>query len=386
MSNPKSKSQKHRNQEIAEAPTHSNDEDILIEGDVVAINTPLSKSTSTEAPARATETHTVTGVDPGSTESKVSLSLEVEAVAEPLEERIQLVAISMLKPNPLNIELYGDEPVDEELKSSLQQHGFQEPMICTKDYDLVAGHRRYKAASAIGLTHVPVIIREFKTSAEITAALLESNRQRRKSNEVLGREAIKLKEVATELAKLRQKSGIQTDQTVPTAKGASRDQVGEKLGMSGVTADRLVITTQAIETLVKEGRNDEADQLRGELNKSINAGYNEGIRLEVISKPEPKKKGKTTPHTTSKKERATTQPTARAKTPLPKKEESSAYTTTGDLPQIENHALAMRHLDLLIEYVEDLGGDNIKTGHREEWQESMQSLTDALRKMGIIED
>jgi hypothetical protein len=157
---------------------------------------------------------------------------------------------------------------------------------------------------------------------------------------------------------------------------------GAQFGMSGVTVDRLISSVTALRKLQKDGSIEAAESLHDKINASINAGYNEGIRLGVITKPESKKKAEPKPRRDSKTEGTASKAEAQPEKPT----EPSAYTTTGDLPQIENHALAMRHLDLLIEYVEDLGGDNIKTGHREEWQESMQSLTDALRKMGIIED
>jgi ParB-like chromosome segregation protein Spo0J len=263
-------------------------------------------------------------------------------------------------------------------------------LIASTDKTLIAGHRRLKAAKALNMTHVPVLTRTYSSDFQKQMALLESNRQRKKNNVVIGNEAIFRKKIESEMAKARQrKAGSkegeqQASKSAKTAKekGSARDNTGAQFGMSGVTVDRLITSVTALHKLQKDGKIEAAKSLHDKINDSINAGYNEGIRLRVITKPEGKKKAEPKPRRDSKTEGTASKAEAQPEKPT----EPSAYTTKGDLPQIENHALAMRHLDLLIEYVEDLGGDNIKTGHREEWQESMQSLTDALRKMGIIED
>lgn len=43
---------------------------------------------------------------------------------------------------------------------SFKRYGFIKPIICDKDYVIIAGHTRYIAAFQLGLTQVPVVISE----------------------------------------------------------------------------------------------------------------------------------------------------------------------------------------------------------------------------------
>jgi ParB/RepB/Spo0J family partition protein len=378
--------------ETEEDTIYSSGDDVVIEEPIVTCDKHRSNTTSTTA-ASLGNTHTVTGIASASISGNKQASkppVNVEAVAEPQQESIQLIDITLLKPSPVNIDIYGDEPVDTELAASIKANGFQEPLIASTDKTLIAGHRRLKAAKALNMTHVPVLTREYSSEIKKQIALLESNRQRQKNNVAIGNEAILRKKIESEMAKARQRragskegeqQAIKVDKTAKE-KGSARDNTGAQLGMSGVTVDRLISSVTALRKLQKDGSIEAAESLYDKINASINAGYNEGIRLGVITKPESKKKAEPKPPSNSKTEGAASKNEAQPE----KKTEPSAYPTTGDLPQIENHAMAMRHLDLIIEYAEDLGGDDITEGHRTEWQESMQSLTDALRKMGIIED
>lgn len=48
----------------------------------------------------------------------------------------------------------------EELKASIQEKGILQPITLNQKLELLAGHRRYTAASAVGLKEIPVLIRE----------------------------------------------------------------------------------------------------------------------------------------------------------------------------------------------------------------------------------
>lgn len=71
-----------------------------------------------------------------------------------------------------------------ELEESIRVHGILQPLIVTKTstgYELVAGERRLRAARAIGLSKVPVVIRDVKEQEKLELALIE-NVQRRDLN------------------------------------------------------------------------------------------------------------------------------------------------------------------------------------------------------------
>jgi ParB family transcriptional regulator, chromosome partitioning protein len=89
---------------------------------------------------------------------------------------------------------YFDESKLEELAQTIKQHGVLEPLLVRKlanrnQYELVAGGRRYRAASKAGLTEVPVIVRELNNEQAIEIAIIE-NLQREDLNPVEETEGI----------------------------------------------------------------------------------------------------------------------------------------------------------------------------------------------------
>lgn len=82
----------------------------------------------------------------------------------------------------------------ESLINSVGKHGILQPLLVRplevgKGYELVAGERRYRAAQAVGLVKVPVIIRELSNHDAIQVGLLE-NLQREDLNPVEETEAL----------------------------------------------------------------------------------------------------------------------------------------------------------------------------------------------------
>ncbi len=79
------------------------------------------------------------------------------------------------------------------LVESVKQHGILEPLLVRplggSAYELVAGERRYRAATEIGLTDVPIVIREMSDSEALQIALIE-NLQREDLNPVEETEGI----------------------------------------------------------------------------------------------------------------------------------------------------------------------------------------------------
>jgi len=74
------------------------------------------------------------------------------------------IAITQIKLPPSQPRRYFDPQKLEELSRSIKELGILEPLLVRPltegDYELVAGERRYKAASMAGLTEVPVVVRE----------------------------------------------------------------------------------------------------------------------------------------------------------------------------------------------------------------------------------
>jgi len=115
---------------------------------------------------------------------------------------------------------------------------------------------------------------------DIIEALIESNKQRAKTGEQIGREANALLDVEGERAKRRQLATLKQNATpdrghvlpadpvhAPSSvqatlpertKGDARDKVGAQLGISGHKAERAAAVVRTIDTLEQEGKQREA--------------------------------------------------------------------------------------------------------------------------------
>ena len=105
--------------------------------------------------------------------------------AAPAERRIPLRDI---RPNPLQPRATFDPGDLAELESSLKTHGLLQPVVVRNapsgnGFELVAGERRLRAATRLGWTDIPAIIRQVDDSALLTLALIE-NLQRADLNPV----------------------------------------------------------------------------------------------------------------------------------------------------------------------------------------------------------
>ncbi|MGL4499759.1 MAG: ParB/RepB/Spo0J family partition protein, partial [Planktothrix sp.] len=103
------------------------------------------------------------------------------------------IRLDQISPPAFQPRKYFDEAAMEELTVSVQQHGILQPILVRplgeNQYELVAGERRYKAAKALGLTQVPVIVRQMSKPEAMQYALME-NLQREDLNPVEETEGI----------------------------------------------------------------------------------------------------------------------------------------------------------------------------------------------------
>ena len=68
-----------------------------------------------------------------------------------------------------------DKAVDV-VANSLQQYGFQQPIVVDKDYVIVVGHTRFRAAKKLGYTKVPVLIADTLDDKQVKAYRIMDNR------------------------------------------------------------------------------------------------------------------------------------------------------------------------------------------------------------------
>ncbi len=88
------------------------------------------------------------------------------------------VLLSAIKPNPKQPRTVFDEDALKELAASIKEVGVLQPPVVRKSgadtYELIMGERRYRAAKAVGLKTIPVIIRQTPDNELLREALIEN--------------------------------------------------------------------------------------------------------------------------------------------------------------------------------------------------------------------
>lgn len=101
-----------------------------------------------------------------------TLSVGGKDVAEQNEVDINLIA-----PNPRQPRTHFDEDALNELITSIREVGILQPPVVRErngKYELIMGERRYRAAKAVGLKKIPVIIRNTPDNQLLRDALIEN--------------------------------------------------------------------------------------------------------------------------------------------------------------------------------------------------------------------
>jgi ParB family chromosome partitioning protein len=130
-------------------------------------------------------------------------------------EVVQLLPLAKVQPNPKQPRRVFDEDKLAELSQSIREQGVLQPILVRptgKNWQIVAGERRYKAALLAGLKQIPCIVRELSDNATLEIALIE-NIQRQNLNPL---------EEAASYQELLDKFGY------------TQQELGEKLGKSRV--------------------------------------------------------------------------------------------------------------------------------------------------------
>lgn len=151
-------------------------------------------------------------------------TLVIQDVVNRPEDKIQHLALDAVRPRKDQPRKDFDKKALDELTISVRQHGVMQPIIVVHDeqnmYSIVAGERRWRAATAAGLTEIPAIIRTYAELELLQLSLVEN----------LQRADLSPLEVAYSIRKLRDQFG------------QSYEQIAQSLGRAYVT----VINTQRL--------------------------------------------------------------------------------------------------------------------------------------------
>jgi hypothetical protein len=109
---------------------------------------------------------------------------------------VRQVNLAAIRPHPLNDKLYApvdpDDPAIRDLAKDIRKNGVLEPLVLTKDFVVLSGHRRRVAAGLARLTDVPCRVMPFNSEDARCLALLASHNKHRvkTADEILREEVI----------------------------------------------------------------------------------------------------------------------------------------------------------------------------------------------------
>lgn len=149
----------------------------------------------------------------------------------------QTIRISEIEPNRAQPRKNFDDDSISVLADSIKQHGILQPLLVRpygSGYQIVAGERRWRAARMIGLSEVPVQIKELTDSEAMQIALIE-NLQRENLNPI---------EEASGYNELLENYGM-TQEDIAKIVGRSRSAVANSL--------RLLSLPEEVRNMIEDG-------------------------------------------------------------------------------------------------------------------------------------
>lgn len=161
------------------------------------------------------------------------------------EEQHLILDTKKLKPNPVNLQVYGEEGTDYRLINSIEEKGQLEPLVVIDDiknpgeYIIVSGHRRWMALKTLGKEALCRLV-AFEDELEMKEAIVEFNKYRKKTSSQIVNEANLLKSIYAEQAEERKISSLVQNSNVLNSTqreelkkeaGKTRDKVADAVGM-----------------------------------------------------------------------------------------------------------------------------------------------------------
>jgi ParB family transcriptional regulator, chromosome partitioning protein len=114
-----------------------------------------------------------------------------DSEAETQKSTVEMMDVNLIVSSPMQPrKTFRDEHLDE-LMESIREHGLIQPLIVRRVHgklELIAGERRFRASQKLGLTEVPVLVREATDRDVLEMALIE-NLQREDLNPIEEAEA-----------------------------------------------------------------------------------------------------------------------------------------------------------------------------------------------------
>ena len=192
----------------------------------------------------------------------------------PIQGPVFLIETNKISPNPHQPRRDFDENALRELASSIREFGILQPLIVTKleketetgtsvEYQLIAGERRWRASSLLGLERVPAIIRNTNLERDRLELAIIENVQRENLNPIeMARAYSKLqddynltqREIATRLGKSREAVANTIrllNLPTPIQESISKNQISESQGRLLLSVPDLIQQQSLFDDLLK---------------------------------------------------------------------------------------------------------------------------------------
>ncbi|MDB5352865.1 MAG: putative transcriptional regulator [Planctomycetota bacterium] len=165
-----------------------------------------------------------------------------------LTSPVRPLPIRALRPNRFSVSLYGDPAAETDgLLESVRNRGVLVPLVVVRDgddaYEIVSGHRRMACALILGMDEVPGQVVKIAPGEDRRRAVLDYNRQRRKTFSQMMREADALEEIVKGEARRRQWANLAQNAgperpNSDARRGRTDTAVAEAIGLGGKDAYR----------------------------------------------------------------------------------------------------------------------------------------------------
>lgn len=93
------------------------------------------------------------------------------------DDQVIQIPLSQLRVNPYQPRKHFDDQAIDELAQSIQEHGVIQPIIVRrsiKDYEIIAGERRFRASQKSNLQSIPAVVKQFTDRQVMEIALIEN--------------------------------------------------------------------------------------------------------------------------------------------------------------------------------------------------------------------
>lgn len=158
-----------------------------------------------------------------------ALGITQQKSGDKKRESVFEVALENIRANPRQPRKEFNETSLKELSESIKNQGVLQPILVEEiapgEYSIVAGERRFRASKLAGLSHVPVIVKDFTDMQRLEVSLIE-NIQRENLNPI---------EEAKAYAYLIQEAGI-TQEELAKRVGKNRSTISNSIRLLQLTS------------------------------------------------------------------------------------------------------------------------------------------------------